>query len=152
MALVQAILSPRDFDMNRVNAQETRRILDRVVGYEASPLLWQRFATGTLSAGRVQSASLKMIVERHKEIEQHQPVPYWTIDAKFQVLGTTIPTFAFEGSKRNNGTLYKNVLPFTRMFRAISILGRNRLLERIHHKSIGSFYDQYLSTRSLSTI
>jgi DNA topoisomerase-1 len=101
-ALVQAILNPRDFDMNRVHAQETRRILDRVVGYEASPLLWRRFATGSLSAGRVQSATLKMLVERHKEIEQHQPQPYWTVHAEFTTLGTMIPTVAHEGTKKKH--------------------------------------------------
>lgn len=99
-ALVQAILNPRDFDMNRVYAQETRRILDRIVGYEASPLLWHRFATGSLSAGRVQSATLKMLVERHKEIEQHQPQSYWTVQADFETLGTMIHTVAYEGTKK----------------------------------------------------
>jgi DNA topoisomerase-1 len=101
-ALVQAILNPRDFDMNRVYAQETRRILDRVVGYEASPLLWRRFATGNLSAGRVQSATLKMVVQRQKEIEQHQPESYWTVQGEFTGTGTTILTSAYEGSKKKH--------------------------------------------------
>ena len=64
-ALVDAILHPRKLDKDLIEAQETRRILDRVVGYEASPLLWRRFATSGLSAGRVQSATLKLMVDRY---------------------------------------------------------------------------------------
>lgn len=82
-ALVYAIQHPRDFDLNKVAAQETRRILDRVVGYEASPLLWHRFATSKLSAGRVQSSALKMLVERHKAYIGHNYEPFWTLNALF---------------------------------------------------------------------
>jgi len=63
-AVVEAILHPRAFDNNLIDAQEARRALDRVVGYEASPLLWKRFSVCKLSAGRVQSAALKMIIDR----------------------------------------------------------------------------------------
>jgi len=90
-ALVYAIQHPRDFDLNKVAAQETRRILDRVVGYKASPLLWHRFATSKLSAGRVQSSALKMLVERHKAYIAHNYEPFWTLDALFNHEGSDEP-------------------------------------------------------------
>lgn len=83
-ALKRAILNPRSINMNRVAAQESRRILDRVVGYELSPLLWRRFTASKLSAGRVQSCVLKMAVDRAKEITEHEPELYWTVDGTFQ--------------------------------------------------------------------
>ena len=83
-ALQYAIQHPRDIDMDRVSAQESRRILDRVAGYELSPLLWRRFSTGGLSAGRVQSAALKMLVDRAREAKDHESTPYWNIKGSFQ--------------------------------------------------------------------
>jgi len=84
-ALRNAFMNPRDIDMNMVNAQESRRFLDRIVGYEVSPLLWKRFSSSGLSAGRVQSVALKMIVDRFKEANQHIPEIYWTISAEFDI-------------------------------------------------------------------
>lgn len=75
-----AIKQPRHIDMNVVNAQQTRRILDRIVGYKLSPLLWKNVKSG-LSAGRVQSVATRIIVERENEIRSFVPVEYWTIDA-----------------------------------------------------------------------
>jgi DNA topoisomerase-1 len=86
-ALREAITHPRPLDLNLIHAQETRRMLDRVVGYEASPLLWRRFTTGKLSAGRVQSATLKMVVERHRQYTQHTYEPYWSLYGRFQLDG-----------------------------------------------------------------
>lgn len=86
-ALVEAVLNPRAMDRDLIEAQEARRILDRVVGYEASPLLWRRFATTQLSAGRVQSAALKWIVERHQAFLEHTYEPYWTLEGQFELLG-----------------------------------------------------------------
>ena len=83
-AIKDAVLHPRDIDEQLVDAQETRRIMDRVVGYEASPLLWRRFATQALSAGRVQSAALCMCHDRALEIEAHVAKPYWTIEGTFE--------------------------------------------------------------------
>lgn len=82
-ALKRAVLTPGRVDLDAVAAQESRRMLDRVVGYELSPLLWRRFATGKLSAGRVQSAALKMLVDRAQEAAAHEPVPYWTLEGVF---------------------------------------------------------------------
>ena len=76
-----AIKHPRDLDMNLVNSQQTRRILDRLVGYKISPFLWKKIKSG-LSAGRVQSVATRMIVEREEEIEAFVSEEYWTISAR----------------------------------------------------------------------
>ena len=78
-AVKAAIKEPRQIDMNLVNSQQTRRILDRIVGYKLSPLLWKNVKSG-LSAGRVQSVATKMVVERENEIRNFKPEEYWTIE------------------------------------------------------------------------
>jgi DNA topoisomerase-1 len=70
----------RDVDANLVDAQQTRRVLDRIVGYQISPLLWDKVRRG-LSAGRVQTVAVRLIVEREKQIQEFKPIEYWTIDA-----------------------------------------------------------------------
>ncbi len=79
-AILAAIENPRDLSMDLVNAQQARRALDHLVGFNLSPLLWKKIKTG-LSAGRVQSPALRMIVEREREIERFDPREYWTIEA-----------------------------------------------------------------------
>ncbi len=79
-AVQAALKSPRAIDLDLVDAQQARRILDRIVGYQISPLLWKKVKKG-LSAGRVQSATLKMICDREAEIEAFVPEEYWTLDA-----------------------------------------------------------------------
>ncbi len=81
-AIQKALENPRTIDMNRVNAQQARRLLDRIVGYKLSPLLSSKIQRG-LSAGRVQSAALKLVVDREREIQAFKPEEYWTIDAIF---------------------------------------------------------------------
>jgi DNA topoisomerase-1 len=81
-AIRSAFKNPRAIDMCLVDAQQARRILDRLVGYNLSPLLWAK-VRGRLSAGRVQSVALRMIVDREKEIREFDPQEYWTIDADF---------------------------------------------------------------------
>ncbi|MEW6141862.1 MAG: type I DNA topoisomerase [Chloroflexota bacterium] len=80
-AVTEAFKHPRGIDMNLVDAQQTRRVLDRLVGYKLSPLLWRKVQKG-LSAGRVQSAAVKMIVDREREIRSFKPTEFWTIDAE----------------------------------------------------------------------
>ena len=79
-AVKAAIKAPRQIDMNLVNSQQTRRILDRIMGYKLSPLLWKNVKSG-LSAGRVQSVATRMVVEREEEIRSFVPVEYWTIES-----------------------------------------------------------------------
>ncbi len=80
-AIEQALKHPRSIDIQLVNAQQARRILDRLVGYKLSPLLWRKIRRG-LSAGRVQSVALRIIVDREREIEKFIPVEYWSIEAE----------------------------------------------------------------------
>ncbi len=79
-AIQDAVKNPRPIDMNRVNAQQARRVLDRLVGYKISPILWQKVGKG-LSAGRVQSVAVKIICDREREIEAFKPQEYWKINA-----------------------------------------------------------------------
>src|SRR5215510_2594752 len=78
----KAFSKPNKIDIDRVNAQQARRILDRIVGYEISPLLWRKVAKG-LSAGRVQSVAVRLVVEREREIEAFVPAEHWKIGAIF---------------------------------------------------------------------
>ena len=82
-AVKKAIKKPRPIDLNRVNAQQARRVLDRLVGYNLSPLLWSKVRKG-LSAGRVQSVVVRLICEREQEIQNFVPEEYWTIEAILQ--------------------------------------------------------------------
>jgi DNA topoisomerase I len=82
-AVQAAFLNARDIDEDLVDAQQTRRVLDRLVGYQVSPLLWDKVRRG-LSAGRVQTVALRLIVEREQEINDFNPVEYWTIDAQLE--------------------------------------------------------------------
>ena len=82
-AVKAAFNNARDVDENLVDAQQTRRVLDRLVGYQISPLLWDKVRRG-LSAGRVQTVALRLIVEREREINAFKPVEYWTVDAVLQ--------------------------------------------------------------------
>jgi len=80
-AIERAFKHPRSIDIQLVNAQQARRVLDRLVGYKISPLLWRKVRRG-LSAGRVQSVALRIIVDREREIQEFTPVEYWTIEAE----------------------------------------------------------------------
>jgi DNA topoisomerase-1 len=88
-AALEAIRNPQPIDMDRVNAQQARRILDRLVGYKISPLLWSK-VRGGLSAGRVQSVAVKLIVDREREIEAFIPREYWTISATLSQAGQAL--------------------------------------------------------------
>ena len=87
-AVKNAIKNPREIDMNLVDAQQARRVLDRIVGYKMSPVLWKKVKKG-LSAGRVQSVAVKLIVDREEEIEKFIPEEYWNISAELNILSAS---------------------------------------------------------------
>ena len=89
-AVKEAMKHPRDIDMNLVDAQQARRILDRMVGYSISPLLWSKIKRG-LSAGRVQSVALRIIADREEEIDSFIPSEYWTLDVNLMAEGEKKP-------------------------------------------------------------
>ena len=97
-AVKEAIKHPKQIDMNLVNAQQARRILDRLVGYQISPLLWKTVKSG-LSAGRVQSVATKIIVEKEEEIKSFVPDEYWTIDALISTSKKNTINARFYGDK-----------------------------------------------------
>jgi len=105
-AIEHALLNPRELDEDMVNAQQARRILDRIVGYKLSPFLWKKIAKG-LSAGRVQSVALRLIVDRENEIKAFKPEEYWSVSGIFssgsesfpaglkEISGKSLDKFAF---------------------------------------------------------
>jgi DNA topoisomerase I len=99
-AILEAIKNPLELNQNLFNAQQARRILDRIVGYEISPLLWNKVRRG-LSAGRVQSVAVRLVVEREREVLAFVPEEYWTIDARFEA--ATPPPFAAKLLKIDDG-------------------------------------------------
>lgn len=104
-AVKASLKSPRDIDMDLVDAQQARRVLDRVVGYRISPLLWAKVKRG-LSAGRVQSVALRIIADREAEIDAFIPEEYWTLDAELNVKGERKPLIAkFYGTEKEKMTI-----------------------------------------------
>lgn len=89
-AVKHAVENSRHIDMDKVKAQQTRQILDRLVGYKISPVLWEKLRNNHLSAGRVQSVALRMICEREEEIEAFVPVEYWTISVELDKSGASV--------------------------------------------------------------
>ena len=98
-AVKAGIAAPRKIDIDRVNAQQARRILDRIVGYKLSPFLWKKIKPG-LSAGRVQSVTVRLIVDREDEIRAFVSEEYWTIDAKLATTKNKLFTAHFHGDKK----------------------------------------------------
>ncbi|MCI5918541.1 MAG: type I DNA topoisomerase [Roseburia sp.] len=104
-AVKTSLKEPREIDMDLVNAQQARRMLDRMVGYRISPLLWAKVKRG-LSAGRVQSVALRIICDREEEINAFIPEEYWTLDASLQIPGEKKPLVAkFYGDEKSKMTI-----------------------------------------------
>ena len=97
----ESIAAPRAIDQNLVNAQQARRILDRIVGYQLSPLLWKKIRRG-LSAGRVQSVATRLVCEREEEIRAFQPQEYWSLDVDLSRIAPNMGAFtaAFHGREK----------------------------------------------------
>ncbi|MBU2109929.1 type I DNA topoisomerase [Patescibacteria group bacterium] len=119
-AIKEALKNPREIDLNLVDAQQARRILDRLVGYELSPFLWKKFFKG-LSAGRVQSVAVRLIVDREREIENFIPQEFWSIVALLSTCHVDVP--------RQRGTLES--------FEAKLIKKDNKLLNKFAVKNKG---------------
>ena len=98
-AVLQALATPEDLDLNKYEAQQTRRILDRLVGYQISPILWRKIQGG-LSAGRVQSVAVRIICERERAIQAFTPVEYWSITAHLE--GEDPPAFSAKLTREDN--------------------------------------------------
>jgi DNA topoisomerase I len=118
-AVRAAFEHPRQVDRNLVDAQQTRRVLDRIVGYQISPLLWDKVRRG-LSAGRVQTVALRLIVEREREIKAFRPVEYWTIDADLKTGAKDDSVFTarfvgIDGESAKVDTVSGNALPDERI-------------------------------------
>lgn len=105
-AVKYAVEHPRDIDMDRVKAQQTRQILDKLVGYKLSPILWKKLGNYNLSAGRVQSVALRMICEREDEIEAFIPKEYWSVSVDLSKEGET---FTAELSKIKDKAVEKTI-------------------------------------------
>ena len=100
-ALKTSVLNPRNIDMNLVNAQQARRFLDRIVGFEITPLLWNKFNTNiTLSAGRVQSATLNIIINKENEINKHNSISYYTALGNFNIDNYKIDDAKYEVNEK----------------------------------------------------
>ncbi len=117
-AILEAVKKPRKIDMRLVDAQQARRILDRLVGYKLSPLLWKKIRKG-LSAGRVQSIAVKLICDREEEIDNFVPTEYWTINADFKKDGKVIfeaKLYKIKGKKAevNNETEALKIVELTK--------------------------------------
>lgn len=118
-AVTESLKHPREIDLNLVNAQQTRRILDRMVGYRISPLLWAKVKRG-LSAGRVQSVALRMIGDREEEIDSFIPQEYWTLDAVLRVDQEKKPFLVhYYGRKGNDGKAERAELQNEEQVRAV---------------------------------
>src|SRR5690554_4760391 len=102
-AVLAAFAHPQEIDMNKVNAQQARRILDRIVGYQVSPILWRTIFRG-LSAGRVQSVALRLICEREEEINVFQKKEYWSVvgNYSFEKSQFSAKLFSIDGRKGDN--------------------------------------------------
>ena len=131
-AVKESLKHPRAIDMDLVDAQQARRMLDRMVGYRISPLLWAKVKRG-LSAGRVQSVTLRIIADREEEIAAFIPEEYWTLDADFTIPGERKPlTARYDHEKAGR----------------CKVPGGGSEKRRTYQKSSGSVYNQYASAGS----
>ena len=131
-AVLQALATPEDLDLNKYEAQQTRRILDRLVGYQVSPILWRKIQGG-LSAGRVQSVAVRIICEREREIQAFTPVEYWSITAHLE--GETPPAFSAKLTRGNN---QKIVIPDGNTARQIvaAVQAATFTVEKVQKKTV----------------
>ncbi len=145
----EAISHPSTVDMKKVNAQQARRVLDRWVGYEVSPILWKKITKG-LSAGRVQSVALRLICDRENAIKAFKPEESWTIDGLFEKDAKTKVTATLANIGKKKAEL-KNKEKLTRLLKTLKrlIMLSIQLLIKNARRVPCTFYDQYSSASSL---
>ena len=145
-AVKTSLKSPREIDMDLVNAQQTRRILDRMVGYKISPLLWEKVKRG-LSAGRVQSVALRMICDREAEIAAFIPEEYWSLEAELKQKGGRKTLKAkFYGTDGEKVTIHNQ----EEMNNIMADLDKEEfLVEEVSQEAADSIYDQYFAAGGL---
>ena len=137
-AVKASLKTPRDIDMDLVDAQQARRVLDRMVGYRISPLLWAKVKRG-LSAGRVQSVALRIIADREEEINAFIPEEYWSLDAILKVKGEKRPlTAKFYGTEKKKMTIHTG-------FGKRNIRSKRYQKGRAYPKSAASVYNQHFA-------
>ena len=141
----ESIKNPRELNMNLVDAQQSRRILDRMVGYKISPLLWAKVKRG-LSAGRVQSVALRIICDREDEINAFVPEEYWTIEAVINVSGEKKPVTAkFVGNISNGNDAQKILDEVKNSNLAVSEIKRGERIKKAPHPFTTSTLQQEAS-------
>ena len=151
-AVKDSLKHARDIDMNLVNAQQTRRILDRMVGYLISPVLWAKVKRG-LSAGRVQSVALRIIADREEEINSFIPEEYWTLDADFNIAGEKKPLKAkiMEQTKRNPAPQRGGGQRNSGEAEKCRVPGQRCEKRRARQESAPSLHDQYAAAGSIQS-
>ena len=135
--VTESIAAPREIDQNLVDAQQARRVLDRIVGYELSPLLWKKIRRG-LSAGRVQSVATRLVAEREEEIRAFVPEEYWTLEVTLDRIAPNQGSFktSFTAGKRSwsssPGSRWRRSWPPSRTppFRSAGSSGRTKTAPR----------------------
>jgi DNA topoisomerase-1 len=134
-AILHAIKAPRHIDTKLVDAQQARRVIDRLVGYELSPLLWKKISRG-LSAGRVQSVAVRLIVEREREIRAFTPEEYWTLEASLQSTTDTSHTIMATLHSANGSILKKLDIPNKEAMDTIlqDLAGASYIIDSIEEK------------------
>jgi DNA topoisomerase-1 len=127
-ALKYAVLHPRKIDMNLVKAQEARRFIDRIVGFDISPILWKTFNTSTvLSAGRVQSATLNIIIDRENEIKKFKSKSYYMSAGNFK-----IDKYDIEDAKFNVDNKLKQFSSSDKAYKFLKDMSPNYVLDNIN--------------------
>lgn len=128
-AIQEAIKHPRQLDMNLVNAQQARRVLDRLVGFKLSPVLWRKVKP-QLSAGRVQSVAVRLLVEREREIQNFKSVPYYRVNAIFTTMGEDGALAEIKAELSTRFNTHEDALAFLEMCKegefSVSSVQKNR--------------------------